>query len=69
MIQAPGVDLVKHFWWKFTNTFLKAISFHHAKLMVASYRKCVSKFTPKKCYEIDPWYNKTQDQNIARLSM
>ncbi len=56
----PGVVLIKLFWCKFTHTFLKAIAFRKAeKIMVtltkwSSLQKSVSKFTPKKFYEIDP---------------
>jgi hypothetical protein len=50
----------KTFWCRFTNSFLKAISFHTVKIMVtimqwSSLQKSVIKFTPKKFYEVDPW--------------
>ncbi len=61
-----GVNLIKLFWCKFAHTFQKAISFQSRKIMVtllkwSSLQKGVSKFTPKKFYEIDPWdlYHKT----------
>ncbi len=56
----PGVVLIKHFWCKFTHTFFESYSFSQdRKIMVAlikwySLQKSVSKFMPKKFYEIDP---------------
>ncbi len=59
IIQAKGFDLIKPFWPIFTHDFSKldhltnvTIIFYIAKRY--SFRNRVSKFIPKKFYEIDP---------------
>jgi len=54
------VDLIKLFWCKFTYSSLKAASFHKTEKVMrvsikwSNLQKSLSKFTPKKYYEIDP---------------
>ncbi len=55
-----GVDLIKPFWRKFTHTLCKLDHFINISIIccitmkVSSLQYRVSKFTPKKFYEIDP---------------
>jgi hypothetical protein len=56
---APGVNITKLFYEKLVTLFESWIFPYHRKIMVilmkwASLQKRVSKFTPKKFYEIDP---------------
>ncbi len=61
LVSKSGVDLMKLFWDKFTRTFWKLdlfIDIHNIYcigMKKSSLEKIVSKFTPKKVYEIDPW--------------
>jgi hypothetical protein len=52
MIQAHGVNIVKPFWYKFTYSFFKSISFHITENegiinTMAEPTISMSKFTPK----------------------
>ncbi len=59
-----GVDLIKLFWYKFTYSFCKLYNFikmcYICCISIKSFslQKRVSKFMPKKFYEIDPWSQK-----------
>jgi IS5 family transposase len=56
----PGVDLIKLFWCKLLLLFSKLGYFINKQFCYIAMKGCslqkrVSKFTPKKCYEINPW--------------
>jgi hypothetical protein len=59
-LNKPGVDLIKLFWLNFTYSFWKLDLFIEMQQIYLifikwySLQKRVSKFTPKKFYEIDP---------------
>ncbi len=53
MIQAHGVNIIKHFWCKFTHSFLKSITFHNTENdsiinTMAEPTIRMNKFTPKR---------------------
>jgi hypothetical protein len=58
-ITQPRVDLIKLFWRKFTYSFCKLDLFIEIQQIQLIFIKWslqkVSKFMPKKFYEIDPW--------------
>jgi hypothetical protein len=66
IVQAPGVDLVKLFYSKFTSTFCKLDHFinlsniYDILMKSSSLQNRVIKFTAKKFYEIDPSIITTQ---------